>query len=68
MQADIGVASLHKLVLTAEEHYNQDKSLGIAARMRVAAMKNFVVDARKRAPQGKVSVTLEDYMLLTQFK
>jgi len=68
MQTDIGVASLHKLVVEAEEHYNKDKTLGIAARMRVAAMKNFVIDARKRSPQGKVSVSLEDYMLLTQFR
>lgn len=65
MQAQLTPSEALKLINEAEEAYEKRRGSAIAQRMRVAAMKRFVLDCRKRAPQQKITLSLEDHLILT---
>ncbi len=65
MQTSMTSAELLKLINEAEQAYANKRGSGLAQRMRVSAMKRFVSDCRKRSPNQKIEISLEDHLLLT---
>lgn len=65
MQTTLTPAELLKLVNIAEEAYDKKRGSALAQRMRVRAMKRFVLDCRKRSPSTKITISLEDHLVLT---
>lgn len=65
MQTSLAAADLLKLIYEAEEAYDKKRGSALAQRMRVRAMKRFALDCRKRSPNTKITISLEDHLLLT---
>ena len=65
MQTNLSPSELLKLIHQAEEAYNSQRGTYLAHRMRVAAMKRFVLDCRSRSPNGKITISLEDHLVLS---
>jgi hypothetical protein len=65
MQTSVTPAELLKLIHKAEEAYETKRGSALAQRMRVQAMKRFALDCRKRSPNTKITISLEDHLVLT---
>ena len=65
MQGQITPARLLKLLAKAEESYSVIRGTGVAQRMRLRAIRGFVEEQKKNAPQKPMTISLEDWVLLT---
>ena len=65
MQTSITTQELLKLINVAEAAYAEKRGAGLAQRMRISAMKRFVTDCRKRSPNQKITISLDDHLVLT---
>ena len=66
MQCEISAQEAYKLVSKAMGAYNASDVNSISRRTRVLAMSKFIAYVKQQSPQKKISVTLEDYLLLTE--
>ena len=67
MQVSISSAQALDLIRGALEHYSDKTGVSVAYRIRIEAMRRMVEDMRKRSPKANVVITLDDYVLLTEF-
>lgn len=66
MQCEVSAQEAYKLVSKAMGAYSASDVNSISRRTRVLAMHKFIGYVKVQSPQKKISMTLEDYLLLTE--
>lgn len=66
MQCEISAQEAYKLVSKAMAAYSTADVNSIARRTRVLAMHKYVTAIKKQSPQKKITLSLEDFLLLTE--
>lgn len=66
MQAELSANEVWKLVNKAEASYETSTNAHIARRTRLKSIRNFTKAIRDIAPNKNITISIEDYLLLTQ--
>lgn len=66
MQCEISAQEALKMVNKAMDAYSKADVNFIARRTRVLAMQKYVTAIKKQSPQKKITLSLEDFLLLTE--
>lgn len=66
MQSEVSASELLKMVNKALAAYEQGGISSIGRRTRVLAMHKYVTALRKQSPQKKITLSLEDFLVLTE--
>lgn len=66
MQCDVSAQEALKMVNKAMAAYSTADVNSISRRTRVLAMHKYVTAIKKQSPQKKITLSLEDFLLLTE--
>lgn len=66
MQTELSVKQLYLMICRAEVAYEESKVASIARRTKIKSMKLFCQTVKAQSPNKNITLTLEDFLLLTQ--